>query len=445
MIRTTDNSRKKIDDDADKNNLRGIAGKSLREIADENPDLLVFPHEWTLGVDWADKIFELKEDDTLITGNIMGFIGVGKTLLKISSRFYPDANDLFLHYMLSKVCGVNVVELDFSQSSEESIYDFLPYLFPRFLKDALSQGIFKKYKRYERNDEHIRGAIDVKRHIRRNIPFLGKAAYTTREYGYDNDVTQLIRHTIERLQASGVFSGVLTNGADTKENVSQIKRVTETYSKGKLQKVLKANLRPDSHPYFFKYLPLQRLCLRILQGDKTVFGEKTEIHGLLFDGAWLWEEYIGTVIKDKFLHPSNTKGTHKHYLFERGEGLIYPDFISKDAENRLIADAKYKHAKHNDDSKGNADYFQLLAYMYRFDSAKGFLIYPEESVEAGISKDEKELSNKVEGSQDIVRGRSVSVTKLGLKIPRGVDKFNKFKNKMEETNKELKETVSKSV
>ncbi|WP_461252365.1 5-methylcytosine restriction system specificity protein McrC, partial [Treponema sp. R8-4-B8] len=83
--------------------------------------------------------------------------------------------------------------------------------------------------------------------------------------------------------------------------------------------------------------------MQILLRNKTVLGEKNEIHGLLFDGAWLWEEYINTVIGDKFLHPSNKKHEHGHYLFKdnegNNEGNIYPDFISRGAENRLIADA----------------------------------------------------------------------------------------------------------
>jgi 5-methylcytosine-specific restriction endonuclease McrBC regulatory subunit McrC len=442
-IRTTDNiTSEKINDD-DLKNLHKITGKSLLDIERENPGLLIFPGKWSLGVeDGKNKFLELTEDGRLKTGNIMGFIGIGKTRLIISSRFYPDNNDFFLHYMLSKVCGVNVVNLDFQRGVEESIYDFLPYLFPRLLNDALAQGIYKKYKRYEYNDGHVRGVIDVKRHIRQNIPFTGKVAYTTREYSNDNDVTQLIRHTIERLQTSSEFSYVLTNGVDTKKNVSQIKHVTGTYSKDKLQQVLKANLRFVSHPYFFKYLPLQRLCLQILRGEKTVFGENDEIHGLLFDGAWLWEEYINTVIGDKFLHPGNRTHTLGHSLFMNDNELdigptIYPDFISKSAENRLIADAKYKDgSKHN-----NEDYFQLLAYMYRFNSAKGFLIYPKKSEDAGVSENKCKLSNKVKDSQNIERFKEAFVIKLGLNIPREIDKFDRFKSEMEETNKKLKLTI----
>ena len=60
-------------------------------------------------------------------------------------------------------------------------------------------------------------------------------------------------------------------------------------------------------------------------------------------------------------------------MFDHNRGLIYPDFISRDSEARVIADAKYKPI----DNIGNKDYLQVLAYMFRFDAKKGFYFYPE--------------------------------------------------------------------
>ena len=60
-------------------------------------------------------------------------------------------------------------------------------------------------------------------------------------------------------------------------------------------------------------------------------------------------------------------------MFDHNRGLTYPDFISRDSEARVIADAKYKPI----DNIGNKDYLQVLAYMFRFDAKKGFYFYPE--------------------------------------------------------------------
>ena len=93
----------------------------------------------------------------------------------------------------------------------------------------------------------------------------------------------------------------------------------------------------------------------------------------MFDGAWLWEEYINSLIEDIFYHPNNKNGKGGQYLFSNHTGLIYPDFIRRDHKNRIIADAKYKPIE----NIGNKDYLQVLAYMFRFDAKTGYYLYPK--------------------------------------------------------------------
>lgn len=95
------------------------------------------------------------------------------------------------------------------------------------------------------------------------------------------------------------------------------------------------------------------LCLLILRHQKHQIGSGSkQIYGILFDGAWLWEEYVNSLIEDIFYHPLNKGGKGAQRLFEGNTGLIYPDFISRDNEARIIADAKYKPIE----NIGNRDY-----------------------------------------------------------------------------------------
>ena len=66
-----------------------------------------------------------------------------------------------------------------------------------FLKKALRKGLLQKYTRNEYNNQNVKGTVDIQRHIRINTPFIGKIAYSQREFSYDNYILQLIRHTIE--------------------------------------------------------------------------------------------------------------------------------------------------------------------------------------------------------------------------------------------------------
>ena len=179
--------------------LKKLATPTISKLSLEDyPNLLIFPQNLDV---YGDKIgnahvFEVNNDKVIETNNIMGFIGCGEAKVSISSRFAQGNDDYFLHYMLRKVFAVNLFDLQFN-SDEESIFDFLIYLFPEFLKRAMQQGLYREYQTRKYNDANIKGRIDISRHIRQNIPFAGKIAYSTREYAQDNHLIQLIRHTIE--------------------------------------------------------------------------------------------------------------------------------------------------------------------------------------------------------------------------------------------------------
>jgi 5-methylcytosine-specific restriction endonuclease McrBC regulatory subunit McrC len=431
MLKTTDNNRGNFRvPDEHFDNLSLIGNRKVMELCEENRDLLIFPQSFGKYHDEIEKthIFSLRDND-LETGNIMGFVGRKETQLTISSRFAKH-DDYFLHYMLQKVFSINLFKFD-QTSDKENIWDFLLYLFPYYLKKAYAQGLYKAYKREEYNDANVKGAIDVKRHIRINIPFCGKIAYTTREHSYDNAVTQLIRHTIEHLKTHPFGSGVLTSDSEVRAIVSKFCFVTEnSYNKNARQKIFAANFKPVSHPYFTEYKMLQRICLRILQRDKLTFGaEKDKVYGLLFDGAWLWEEYLNTFLKNDFIHPDNKRKKHREYLFENFQS-IYPDFISpKQKQPVIVGDAKYvrldKQSGYDEDSdNATGIYYKTITYMYRFKSDCGFLLFPYSGEE--FFDEEYKIKE--------TNGR---LRKFGLPIPQEVESFAEFQYKMRDTECEL--------
>ena len=201
-------------------NLRKIANKTIADLQTES-GILIYPPRVSETNDKINDsvIFNLKEDKetfSLDTGNIMGFIGRKDTELNICSRFTHrdehgkllEKNDFFLHYLLEKVCHINLTNLQ-STRTPDSILNFLPFLFPQYLLDALRQGLYKEYQTRKYNNSNVKGIIDISRHIRFNIPENGKIAYNTREYSYDNPVTELVRHTIEYMRTSNIFKYAL--------------------------------------------------------------------------------------------------------------------------------------------------------------------------------------------------------------------------------------------
>lgn len=354
--------------------LRRIADIDISKLKlDDHPNLFVFPPRIE---EAKDKVGDGKicsiHDGKIFTGNVMGFIGIGNTQIAIKSRFsLSGGEDYFLHYMLCRVLSLNVLTLNHNYN-DLSLFDFLIYLFPSYLLAAYRQGLYKTYLRKQYNDARVRGTIDVARHIRQNIPFVGNVAYNTREMNYDNNVTQLIRHTIEYVEHHAYGAKILTHNEDIRDAVRAFKEATPSYNYHDRQTVIKQNLRPIAHPYFTAYTNLQHLCLMILRHNGLKYeGDKNDVYGILFDGAWLWEEYLNTLLyKQDFIHAENKKSKNGIKLCKGHP--IYPDFY-KDRE--IVIDAKYKGLDDGENIPRN-DLYQVVTYMYALKAKIGGVAYP---------------------------------------------------------------------
>lgn len=407
--------------------LKKFATPTISKLSLEgHPNLLIFPQNLDV---YGDKIgdahvFEVNNDKCIVTNNIMGFFGCGEAKVSISSRFAQGKDDYFLHYMLRKVFAINLFDLQFN-SDEESIFDFLIYLFPEFLKRAMQQGLYREYQTRKYNDANIKGRIDISRHIRQNIPFTGKIAYSTREYAQDNHLIQLIRHTIEYISHHKYSGNILHNDDETSDAVKTICQATESYNRNERQKVINQNLRPINHPYYSEYRPLQQLCLQILRQEEMKYGrDDDEIYGVLFDGAWLWEEYLNTFLTDiGFEHPRNKKGHGRKYLFSDHTGWCYPDFLS----HEMVLDAKYKW--YEDWNKvQNKDLYQVISYMHVLDKQKGGYIVPVDWVSTKIPT-------------KVLNGMGGQISVFGMNVDKKVDTFYDYCQYMIVQERELKEEI----
>lgn len=344
-----------------------LSHRTVRSLCEDknNPNLLIFPH--CLGdrrKEFCDTPICSIMDDTITTSNLMGFIGVqdGKVSaeLSIRSRFHKDnEQDYFLHYMLQKVFHFNLFNLPTSSGDSESFEFILFHLFTHYLKKAVKQGLFKQYRKCEYNDANVRGVIDIPRHIRHNMPFNGKVAYRTSEYKYDNPVTQLIRHTIEYIRRSPAAGNVLKCDKSTDEAVRTIYDITTSYNANDRQRIINQNLKPVKHPFYTQYTFLQRLCLHILRHKKMSYSSSdNKVYGILFDGAWLWEEFLASILCEKgFIHA--VKGEKNGFQLYKGGNQRFPDFYS--LKERVVLDAKYKRL--NNGIQRN-DLYQLIAYIH---------------------------------------------------------------------------------
>ncbi len=434
LLRIKDNSQQKKDVFSQVVKLTGkIADKTLEQL--EREGVFVFPETVKDAEDISrDQMILQSVNDTYRASNVMGFLGCGDERLIIESRFCGEGEDFFFQYLLDKVLDFpNVVDLESNANQDNRLFNFLLFLFPYYLKTAMRKGLFKKYIRCRYNNGNVKGTIDVARHIEKNTPFVGNVAYSQREFSYDNCLMELVRHTIEFVKRKPYGNNLLVK---VKDEVKLVVNATPGYEPYDRKKIIEQNKKNTvRHAYFREYLALQRLCLLILQHQKHQIGTGSrQIYGILFDGAWLWEEYINSLIKDTFYHPMNKNGAGAQRLFDGNVGLIYPDFISRNSETRIVADAKYKPI----DNIGNRDYLQVLAYMFRFDAKAGYYLYPE----AAGTDDKKLWMNCGSTYEKNVTPRDdVSVTKHGLKIPVDALNYAEFSVRMKTCEQEFKSAL----
>lgn len=411
-----------------------IADKTIAELCKENENLLIFPYSIETSCDKicdssVMSILNTGDPDKvqITTGNVMGFIGIDNLQIKIKSRFDKGRDDFFLHYMLQKVLSFNLFDLKHNDEQED-LFDFIMFMFPYLLKAAMNQGVYREYKNFKHNDSNIKGTIDIGRHIARNFPFVGNIAYATREYSHDNNMSELIRHTIEFMKTKRYGQLVLNIDRETIENVKIIIAHTPSYNKNERSSVTSKNLRAKVHPYYTEYRPLQTLCLQILRMEEVKYGESSdEICGILFDGAWLWEEYVNTILSNHgFKHPENKLHKGGIYLFDDHSGIRYPDFYKDD----MVLDAKYKRLGSYDkvSKLDRNDVHQVMAYMTTLKVNRGGFVAPLE-----------QKQSKVPTSH--LKGSAATLSIFGIEICKSATSYAEFCEKMGEMEAEFVDSL----
>ena len=436
MMRITDNQHKIVKEEfvEEYPKLSNLLLDRTLESLFQDERIFIFPNDLKNSPDLEkdQKIFETVNKEVK-TGNVIGFLGCGQERLTISSRFSDESNDHFLHYLLHKVLHINLTSLDVALSREERLYQLLMYLFPKYLQAAIQKGLYKEYQRFSHNNSHVKGVIDVRNHLKKNLPFTGNIAYTTREFTYDNPLMQLVRHTIEYIKnQKSIGQGVLDNLFASRENVAEIVRVTPSYKLADRVKIIRGNQsKPIRHAYFHEYRKLQELCLMILNQEKHGLGyQDQKIHGILFDVAWLWEEYVHTLLPKDFIHPRNKDKTDGISVFSSRERKVFPDFYQE--ELKIVLDAKYKKLELTEKGINREDLFQLISYSYILEAEKAGLVFPSKH---------KVVDNEI----GKLAGYGALLKKWSIQIPQESSSYSEFCEMLENTEEIFKSNITKEV
>ncbi len=340
------------------------------------------------------------------TGNFVGVLSLGNDSIEIYSRFEDEEHKFaFINHMLNKIYDLNDWLLTQGGNNKTDLnFDLLLKLsFLSKLKNAYREGEYKSYEKVHKNDTAPRGTIDIARHIKLNLcPENYKVAYSYNEYTSKNSYIYLVRLCYEMLFEKG-------KKPKGKEVDDLLFKSQDYWSYDKRQIIHKNENKPITSPLFKCHRDLQKFCLDMLRHKKMTldsFGTEDGKYGVLIDCAWLWEEYIATLLKDYFIHKTMSS-KEKDCLFadEKGEPFqrIIPDYVGKNYLP-VIADAKYMNLygiRDLQDEQRNSVYYKTVMYMLRYQSKLGMIFYPSKSEDVNAKDESKAKTQDIKTKENV--------------------------------------------
>jgi 5-methylcytosine-specific restriction enzyme subunit McrC len=368
-----------------------LVGKSLESLSEGNLDLILFPesNREFLGSPILTQNYKSDGGYEIRTTNLIGVLNYNKTKdvnvkISIGSRFDVDSNKQphpkqpFLVYLLSQVFKGYLLDWRVRADSYD-LWDILLFLlFAYQLEKSYVRGLFRQYVHSEYNESCFKGSLDVGRHLKNNTPFVGRIAYNLEEFTHDNPILWLVRHACNTLRKRNaeLLGSVMNRRSMVSEAIRVISEATPSYAPQRRYQLYSKCNTPIRHPFFTQYEGLRKTCLQILRRDEGLnpyADDREEVSGVLFDVAWLWEEFVAKLLTDiGFKHHLYGQPDDRIFAFEKPEQScpFYPDFTKGDA---VVLDAKYKRAG---ESWNTDDVHQILSYMYLTGANIGGVIYP---------------------------------------------------------------------
>lgn len=347
----------------------------------------------TVFVKDTDIVLFRKLGSQWFTGNFVGVLSLGNdSCIEIYSRFEDVKHKFaFINHMLNKIYDLNdwLLTQGGNNKTDLNLDLLLKLSFLSKLKNAYREGEYKSYEKVHKNDTAPRGTIDIARHIKLNLcPENYKVAYSYNEYTSKNSYIYLVRLCYEMLFEKG-------KKPKGKEVDDLLFKSQDYWSYDKRQIIHKNENKPITSPLFKCHRDLQKFCLDVLKHKKMTldsFGTEDGKYGVLIDCAWLWEEYVATLLKDYFIHKTMSS-KEKDYLFadEKGKPFqrIIPDYVGKNSLP-VIADAKYMDLygrRDLQDEQRNSVYYKTVMYMLRYQAKLGMIFYP--SISEGDNAEDK--------------------------------------------------------
>jgi len=253
---------------------------------------------------------------------------------------------------------------------EHTVLETYLNLFLNETATIVHQGLVKKYRTDESNQNALKGKLQIHKHVTENIVHAERFYVSHQVYDRDNVYNSILYQALQCIKAiSGSISltkrceSLLLNFPECKQFVINEKffnrlsydRKTERYKTAiSLARIILLNYHPD------------------------IKGGRNNILAIMFDMNLLWENYVYYILKRAISADYSIKPQRKKHFWKPENGNVVnlqPDIVieRKIDGNSIVIDTKWKYQS----DVSIQDLRQMYAYGKYFNSVQSYLVYPD--------------------------------------------------------------------
>jgi 5-methylcytosine-specific restriction enzyme subunit McrC len=254
-----------------------------------------------------------------------------------------------------------------------AVFELYFEMFVKEVEYLLHQGLVKRYRKEEGNQNALKGSLQFGQHIQKNLTHQERffVRYTT--YDRNNPYNQVLLKTLKVLQNLNTSPALKSRISGLVLNFPEVPDIM--VSEAFFEKLV-INRKTEGYR-----MALQISRLILLNYHPDLSKGRNDVLALMFDMNDLWEKYVLVCLKKEGpKHDILVKGKENH-PFWKPEGLrakkIEPDIVLRQGETVIVVDTKWKRpaaAKPDD-----GDLKQLYVYNLFWEARESYLLYPGNS------------------------------------------------------------------
>lgn len=310
-----------------------------------------------------------------VTINPNQYVGVMRLPSGIILDLLPKVPLFNVMWMIAEVERLEAINFDRLENEVtiKTFDDILEPIATAFVEEVerlIDRGLYRAYIEQHDNLSTIRGRIDFREDLNRNVVLRHRTYCRFTEYSWDVPENQVVRQVVRLLARWGLSSRLTSRLVALDRQLEDI-----TLTQFRASDVQQFHYSRQSE----HYRPVHRFCHLFLDGFSLSEGVgESPFDGFLMDMNKLFEQFVAIRLQQAITAIGPDIQLDRQFqtrLFHGFNRVIRPDLLLRaSGYPGLVADTKYKRRSGADGSPD--DYYQMITYCIVLGLKHGVLIYP---------------------------------------------------------------------